>query len=154
MENATKAILFGAGIVITLVLVSLGFILLRNATGTVDQQLSDMEQQKQQVLDQKYTKYDGKTVTGAEVRNALEEFKDAGIAIRILTLKNKAAGGNGEYYFYDLKADFTNDDTYDDDISDTKDKAEDNYVNPSGKFVGTILRDPNKSITGIQFTQQ
>ncbi|NLG02977.1 MAG: hypothetical protein GX567_03945 [Clostridia bacterium] len=149
MENATKAILFGAAIVITLVLVSLGFVLLNKATGSVDQQLSDMDQQQQKIMDQKYTKYDGITVTGAEVLNALESFKDGEIAIKVITIKTTST------YYYSLTSsgDLATTGAFSADYSKAKDKTDNNYINPSGKFEGAIIRDKNQTITGIQFTQ-
>jgi len=149
MENATKAILLGAGIVITLVLVSLGFLLLNGATGTVDTQLTDMESQKQQALEQKFNKYDGKTVNGSEVLNALQEFKDSEICIRVITNR----GGQVDYYYklgsgYELTTGGVTD------ISQAKDKTNTNYINPSGKFEAEVVRDSNETITGIVFDQQ
>ncbi|HEX2945643.1 MAG TPA: hypothetical protein VHT96_06785 [Clostridia bacterium] len=153
MENATKAILFGAAIVITLVLVSLGFLLLNNATGSVNQQVSDMEQQKQEVLDQKYTKYDGKVVSGSEVLSALEEFKDDGISILV---KTKRSTGVGTYYYWMLGTSdvITTSSGAIDTLDDAKDKTDTTYINPSGKFDAKVLTDTNKAITGISFTQQ
>ncbi len=152
MENATKAILLGAGIVITLVLVSLGFLLLNGATGTVDTQLSDMESQKLQALEQKFTKYDGKTVNGSEVLNALQEFKDDEICIRIDT--SSPATPPTDYL---VKLDTDNSISSSGStgsLSDVKDKSNDFYVNPSGKFEAEVLRDNNNTITGIEFVQK
>ncbi len=150
MENATKAILLGAGIVITLVLVSLGFLLLNGATGTVDTQLSDMESQKQQALEQKFTKYDGKTVNGSEVLNALQEFKDDEICIRVDTLR-----GNERDYYYTVDTNENITGTSSNNPEETKVKLNNNYyVNPSGKFYAEVLRDQNDTITGILFEQQ
>lgn len=148
MENATKAILLGAGIVITLVLVSLGFLLLNGATGTVDTQLTDMESQKQQALEQKYTKYDGKTVNGSEVLNALKEFKDDEICLRVIT--NKATTD----YYYKLKSDNALESGGSDDLGPAKEKTENQYINPSAKFEAEVVRDSNDTITGIVFDQQ
>lgn len=147
MENATKAILLGAGIVITLVLVSLGFFLLKGATGTVDAQLTEMESQKQLALEQKFTKYDNKTVNGSEVLNALQEFRDDEICIRIITNLSTT-----DYYFK-LGTDDKLEAGGETDIGPTKVKTGNQYVNPSGKFKAEILRDNNDTITGIIFDQ-
>lgn len=148
MENATKAILLGAGIVITLVLVSLGFLLLNGATGTVDTQLTDMESQKQQALEQKYTKYDDKTVNGSEVLNALKEFKDDEICLRVITNR-----GTTDYY-YTLGTNNVLGTGGTNDLGPTKEKTGDKYINPSAKFEAEVRRDANDTITGIVFDQQ
>ncbi len=152
MENATKAILLGAGIVITLVLVSLGFLLLNGATGTVDTQLTDMESQKQQILEQKFTKYDGKTVNGSEVVNALQEFKDDEICVRVSTLRNNTV--TSYYVFLDANSNISNTGSPVTNLDNAKDKSNDAYINPSGKFEAEVLRDENDLITGIAFDQQ
>lgn len=148
MENATKAILLGAGIVITLVLVSLGFLLLNGAIGGAEEQLTDMESQKQQLLEQKFTKYDGKTVNGSDVLNALKDFKDSEICIRIDTLR-----GNPTDYYVALDGNYNITSGSTGDVDYTKDKAKNEYVNPSGKFEARVLRDQNNAISGIEFVQ-
>lgn len=148
MENATKAILFGAAIVITLVLISLGFLLLRGATGTVNDQLSEIESQRQMALDQKFTKYDGKTVNGSEVLNALQDFRDDGICIRVETELSTT-----EYHHQLNDENRLLEDDGVTDLSDTRDKTSDQYINPSGRFTATVLRDDNDTITGIEFIQ-
>ena len=151
MENATKAILLGAGVVITLVLVSLGFLLLNRTTDGINDQMTAMEMQRQQALEQKFTKYDGLTVSGSDVRRALKEFEDDEIAVVVVT----RIGGQREYYCEiddsTNRITSTSASAY---ISETEEKTSNYYINPSGKFKATVLRDDNDTITGILFEQQ
>ena len=92
--------------------------------------------------------YDGTTLSGSEVLNVIKKFDDTKISIRVVTKKSTS------YYGYSLNA--NNDLVANGTTSLTKAKEMSNnaYINPTGIFSGSILKDQNDVKTGICFTQE
>lgn len=68
MENATKALLIAAAVLIAILIISLGLVVYNKASETMDS--VDMSGQEIQAFNEKFTKYAGDSVRGTEV-NAL-----------------------------------------------------------------------------------
>jgi hypothetical protein len=148
MENSLKAILMGAGVVITLIVVSIGFLLMRSGQSTAQNAISKLGQVNVEMNESQYTMYDGTEVKGDEVVNLLKRFKEEKIGIQVKTKKNTA----GKWYIYNGSGDSLI--AASGDIKDTMDVTKDEYINLNGKFIGDLKRDTNGTIIAITFTQQ
>ena len=112
---------------------------------TGGKQLSNVQAE---LSDAEFDAYDGVTVSGSEVVNVVKKFEGDDVAIKVITNKSTA------FYGYSLKG---NNELDTANVSSSKKMQEVTsplYVNPSGSFDGTILKDANNVITGICFTQQ
>ncbi|MDI9483331.1 MAG: hypothetical protein QM315_09120, partial [Bacillota bacterium] len=76
MENSLKAIIIGAGVVITMIVVSIGFLLMRSGQSTAQNAINRLDQISSEMSESQYTMYDGMEIRGSEVVNVLRKFKD------------------------------------------------------------------------------
>lgn len=153
MENSLKAILIGAGVVITMIVVSIGFMLMRSGQRTAQNAIGRLDQINSEMAESQYTMYDGMETSGNEVVNVLNKFKDEYIGIQVRTKKNSG----GTWYIYDVTVSnnvgsigskSTNS------ISNTIDEKHTQYINPNGTFIGSLIRDENGTVVALVFTQQ
>lgn len=154
MENSTKAIIIAATVVITLALVTVGFLVLRSGQETAKSAITRLDKMNNQLAESEYLIYDQTEVSGSEVVNALRKFEGEYIGIQVITGKNVS----GTSYIYNITKGATQGEgeigsksSYD--IGDTIDEESNEYVNPNGRFKGEVIRDKNGVIIGIVFTQ-
>lgn len=152
MENSLKAIIIGAGVVITMVVVSIGFILMRSGQSTAIATINKLDRINVELAESEYTMYDGMEVSGSEVVNAVRKFKDERIGIQVKTNKNRS----GKWYinYVDITNKKIENSGSTGNISDLIDVADDEYVNPNGVFLGSIVRDENGTIIALIFEQK
>ena len=132
MENSLKGLMLAAGIIITCIIISLGFYIAREAKFT----------------DASKTMYDGTEVSGSEVLNVIRKFSDETMGILVQTNKNKT------YYNYDFDVDKGElGKALDNSYKNAQDVASDKYINPTARFQGSIVKDVNGTIIGIVFAQ-
>lgn len=154
MENSVKAIIIGASIAITMVIVSVGFFILRQGQDAAKNTSEKISKMNAQISETEYTMYDGAEISGSEVVNVLNKFKNEYVGIRVKTGKNST----GTWYNYNTTID--SNDVADigaesnKKISEAINEQSDDYVNPNGRFVGTVYRDVNGTIAAIDFVQQ
>ena len=74
MENASKALLIAGAILLSILIISLGIMVFQNARGTISD--SNLDDQKIQVYNNKFTTYMGTSVDASKV-NALIEAVNA-----------------------------------------------------------------------------
>ncbi|NLM27724.1 MAG: hypothetical protein GX211_06045, partial [Clostridiaceae bacterium] len=98
MENSLKAIIIGAGVVITMIVVSIGFLLMRSGQSTAQNAINRLDQISSEMSESQYTMYDGMEIRGSEVVNVLRKYKDEYIGIYVKTKKST----NGVWYVYDV----------------------------------------------------
>jgi len=153
MENSLKAIIIGAGVVITMIVVSIGFLLMRSGQSTAQNAINRLDQISSEMSESEYTMYDGMEVSGSEVVNVLRKFKDEYIGIQVETKKN-----GGKWYIHNVTLSSGNEaeivSTSTNSISDTMDEKSDDYVNPNSVFTGSIARDENGRIAALIFKQK
>ena len=152
MENATKAIMIGASIVIVLVIVSIGFLVLRSGQDTAKTALTKMEQVNGDIKESDIKMYDRMSISGSEVVDLLSKYQKGTFGIKVTTGKDT----QGTWYVKTVEEGSDNALGSDAsaDIGKTMVVTDAKYVNPNGRFLGKILRDKNGSLTGITFTQQ
>lgn len=71
MENATKALLIAAAVLITILVISLGVVIYTKASEAVDGAI-DMSEYQIKQFNEKFLKYQGKNVSGSDVNAMLQ----------------------------------------------------------------------------------
>lgn len=71
MENATKALLIAAAVLIAILIISLGLVVYNKASETVEG-AGDLSEYQIQQFNEKFRKYEGKNVSGSEVNAMIE----------------------------------------------------------------------------------
>lgn len=146
MDNSLKGLILAAGVVITCIVVGLGFYISREAKNTSSGGISQITRMNSEYQDINKTMYDGIKVSGREVVEAIEkyetEIRKGVFTITVYTgLRNSATSG--------IKFQSTQ---YD--VSCIKDKKNEYYINPDGNFLGETFLDPNGVVTMMTFIQQ
>ena len=149
MENSLKGLILAAGIIITCIIVSLGFYIARQAKTTAQGGAGELQKLQAEFDDSTKTIYDGTIISGNEVRNAIRKFQGEKLGILVTTKKSST------YYGYQFSADTGElSEAASGDYAKAQTEGNASYINPNGKFYGTLIRDVNGSITGIVFKQQ
>lgn len=152
-ENVLSFIKWGAGIVITLAIISIAFVVFNMAKDSTSSSTQAIQDINSQVAESRVTMYDEMTVTGSDVVGAIRKFDGDYIGIQVKTGKNTL----GTWYGYNV--------TIASDIavitgaalstiSDAIDETSNDYINPNGKFLGKVYRDSNGTISAVIFTQK
>ena len=149
MENSLKGLMLAAGIIITCIIISLGFYIAREASDTASSGTGQINELQAEFADTSKTMYENTEVSGSEVINVIRKFGDEMIGIKVQTKKNTS------YYIYqfsDADGSLKNASTLD--YKSAQNAASANYINPTGLFLGSVVRDANGTITGLSFVQQ
>ncbi|WP_366295468.1 ABC transporter permease [Paenibacillus sp. AN1007] len=160
MNNASSALKVAAGIFLTIALITivvLLFISAQEATKTAQNNFADIQTELSQAA---FTVYDGTTISGSQVTNALRKYADKDqFGIQVITGKNKGGQwyGNQLNISQDLNnADYGSVIAPDDkvgSINQTMSEKDNQYVNPSGKFKAVIVKDRSNVVRGLIFQQ-
>lgn len=149
MENSLKGLILAAGTIITCLVIGLGFYIAREAKDTASGGAGQINKLNAEFSDTGKTIYEGSEVSGSEVMNVIRKFKDETLGIMVKTNKTST------YYVYqfdtasgELKSKSK------EDYSAAQNELSDKYINPSGRFLGGVVRDSNGTITGLTFTQK
>lgn len=70
MENATKALLIAAAVLVAILIISLGLVVYTNSANTVNQ--ANLSSQEIQAQNEKFTRYNGTNKRGSEVNSLLQ----------------------------------------------------------------------------------
>lgn len=154
MENSLKAILIGAGVVITMIVVSIGFVLMRSGQSTALTTIGKLDRLNTEMTESQYTMYDGMEVNGSEVVNVIRKFRNDYIGIQVITKKNSGTWYINNVTLTDDGIGKINDSGRTGDISDLINEKSNEYVNPNGVFLGKLIRDENGTIVALTFTQK
>lgn len=151
MENSLKGLLMAAGTIITCLIVSLGFFIAREAKETAASGAGQISRLNAEFNESDKVLYENLEVSGSEVINVINKFKDSMLSIKVKTSGSSSAA----YYNYVLKES----DTILGSESSTSIKEAQNYgsihyINPNAQFLGEVIRDQNQTIIGISFTQK
>ncbi|HIS61649.1 MAG TPA: hypothetical protein IAC14_05275 [Candidatus Scybalomonas excrementigallinarum] len=155
MENSLKGLLLAAGTVITCIVIGLGFYISREARDTTSKSVAQVSKLNVEFNESDKTMYDNMTVSGSEVINVINKFKNDDMGIIVDTKKTKntmynrtltSSTANGTVTY-------TLGGTVATKIKDAQDINNALYINPNGSFLGQVLRDSNNVVVGIEFTQ-
>lgn len=87
MENATKALLIAAAVLVAILIISLGLVVYNMAAETVNSQ--NLSQQEVQAQNEKFARYDGTNKRGSEVNAMLKTVLQSNMDLKAT---NKSAG--------------------------------------------------------------
>lgn len=149
MENSLKGLMLAAGTIITCIIIGLGFYIAREAKDTAATGAGQINKLNAEFSDNAKTIYDGTEVSGSEVLNVLRKFQGEAVGILVETKKNTSYYG---YLFNEDTGELGKVSTID--YVSAKKETSANFINPNGRFLGTVIRDNNGTITGLKFTQQ
>lgn len=148
MENSLKGLILAAGIIITCVVVSLGFIIAREAKDTASNGVEQINMLNAEFAEGDKMLYDGVTVSGSEVLNVIRKYEGKNIGILVKTNKIETFYGRE---FNENTGALTGQTgkTY----AEALEPTNDHYINPYGSFKGKVVRDANNVIVGLVFVQ-
>lgn len=144
MENSLKGLLLAAGTIITCIVLGLGFYIAREARDTAAGGAGQISKLNAEFNESDKVMYDGLEVSGSEVVNVINKYQNGTISIKVTTKKNttyycnpSVGGGSGSCGS----------------VKEAQKPDSGIYINPNAQFVGEVIRDVNKTITGLAFSQ-
>lgn len=174
MDNSLKALILAAGVVITCVVVGLGFFVSREAKNFASDGISQMNGIMSEYSNTNVQIYDGLRVSGQEVINVIEKYtgdkeisvvveRVDGIFAQYINLLSTTVDGAAiqagtstmEEPLYICNTGLTENttrhqyETYDRSTPNTAT----NYINNYGEFLGRVFKDGNGNVTTIYFEQ-
>ncbi len=135
MDNSLKGLILAAGVIITCLVVGLGFYLSREAKNTSNNGASQISSMNSEYQDVDKALYDGLKISGREVVELIKKSSDANFKVTVKTGLNSAGTS-----YTAAPATFPAQGT-------------DNYINPTAQFLGEVTYDANKVISGLVLTQ-
>ncbi|WFR59547.1 hypothetical protein QA584_10775 [Anaerocolumna sp. AGMB13025] len=149
MDNSLKGLILAAGVIITCLVVGIGFYISREASAAATNGTGQISRMNKEVAESDKVMYDGLDVTGSEVINAINKYKSEDIAVKVTTKKSSV------YYNRILiNSDKELGNESNASVKDTQTITSSYYINQKAQFTGEILRDVNDTIIGISFVQQ
>lgn len=159
MSNVQRAMVMAAGIFLSVLLISLAVVMFSSAQDMAKQAQSGFTTIQSEIAYKEYSVYDGTTVTGSQVINAIRKFQYVEpFAIQVRTRGNTS----GYWYLYNatLSGNTVNmgskkSGTVGSDLQNNAfNPSSNNYINPTAKFTSTIYTDVNQVVRAIVFEQQ
>jgi len=86
MDNSLKGLILAAGTIITCIVISLGFYISREARDTAASGAGQISKLNAEFNESDKVMYDGLSVSGSEVINVINKFKNGDIAIQVNTI--------------------------------------------------------------------
>lgn len=148
MENSLKGLILAAGIIITCIIISLGFYVAREARDTASNGTGQINKLQAEFADTSKTMYDGTEVSGSEVLNVIRKYSEDAFGILVHTNKQST------YYHYQFNVTSGElEKSVNNSYKNAQDVSNKSYINPNGRFEGSVVKDANGTITGLIFTQ-
>lgn len=174
MDNAQKAIMIGVGLFITIIIISAVLLIVNLGTGLVDDATSELGTMSTSLQNQILQSYDNKTLSGVQVRSAIQQYMRAndmtvilaGVvgpdkkitatvgAIKIVAIKLEAGGEFFEVTTDDYKGNENSDAvrTSMNEFNDVKYTAQGTYINTSSNYKSYVLKvQGTDTIVGVVF---
>lgn len=150
MENSLKGLLLAAGTIVTCIIIGLGFFIAREARDTAAGGAGEISKLNAEFEESDKVMYDGLSVSGSEVVNVINKFRNEEICIRVKTKKgtfqyNYTISGNEDSPSLGGASGTS--------VKDAQKTTSNNYINPNAQFQGSIIRDINNTIIGLSFQQ-
>lgn len=148
MDNSLKGLILAAGVIITCLVVGLGFYLSREAKNTSNNGANQISSMNTDYQDIDVILYDGLKISGAEVVNAIDKHKSDAIYMCVKTKNCISLLG----VFYNR--------SYTDEVMELAGPykvdtvSKDNYISATEQFLCTVYKDDSDVIVGIRFVQQ
>lgn len=152
-ENVLGFIKWAAGIVITLAIISIAFIVFNIAKDGTMAGVNKISSMNAQIAESDITIYDDQEVSGSEVVNVIRKFNERYLAIQVQTGKN--TGGTWYGYSASISSGIaTIGSVSSSAIADAIDEKNAHYINPNGRFMGKVYRDNNGAVVAVVFSQK
>lgn len=151
-ENVLGFIKWAAGIVITLAIISIAFIVFNIAKDGTMAGVNKIGNMNSQIAESDITIYDEQEVSGSEVVNVIRKNKDTYLGVLVKTGKNTT----GTWYGYSGSISggtVSLSGVSSVSLSNAMDETSNQYINPNGRFAGKVYRDENGAAVAISFTQ-
>ncbi len=146
MDNSLKGLILAAGVIITCLVVGLGFYISREAKNTSSNGISQITSMNSEYQDVNKTMYDGVTVSGREVLKVIEkygtELSKGDFTIIVYTGKKGVERGG---VIFNTQNYSTN---------EARKVKSESYINPDGSFLGELSQDENGAYSKLSFAQQ
>lgn len=150
MSAINKFLIIAGALVLTFMLLSFAFWSGRESRDTATGVAGKISKLNSELTESDKTMYDGMDISGSEVLNVINKFKNEQLGIIVTTKKSTT------YYGYIL----TNTDLVYElgskssaSLKEAKRIDSNTYVNSNAQFASTVLRDRNNVIVGLQFVQ-
>ncbi|MCP1186570.1 ABC transporter permease [Paenibacillus sp. 1781tsa1] len=161
-ENTGVGIRVAAGIFLTIMLITIVVIITISSQDAAKQGQTKMAAITTQLSDTEYQTYSNTVLSGSQVLNAVRQYMNQEqFGIQVITGKQRAGGDTvGNYYGNTFGVEngivstMNNDQDKRTSLVNAEDQASAQYINPSGKFISSIVRDGNNMIRAIKFVQQ
>lgn len=156
-ENTGVGIRVAAGIFLTIMLITIVVIITISSQDAAKQGQTKMAAITTQLSDTEYQTYSNTTLSGSQVLNAVRQYMNQEqFGVQVITGKQRGTKGNfyGNEFVLDGTLVSQVLDGKNDYLSSAEDQSSDLYINPSGKFKSSIVRDKNNMIRGIIFEQE
>ncbi|WP_145142291.1 ABC transporter permease [Paenibacillus sp. Y412MC10] len=150
-SNATSALKIGAAVFLTIALITIVVNLFMSATDAVKEGQTQFSKIQTQLSQTRYNIYEDTTLTGSQVMNAVRQFNNENqFGVFVQTGKNGMTYYGNTFNQTSGEIEGTAKNT---NILPAQDEANNNYINPSGKFKSSVVRDANNMVRGIIFVQ-
>ncbi len=143
MDNALKGLMLAAGVILTCMVIGVGFYIAREAHSTALASSNKLSEYKKDIQESSYTKYDGMNVSGSDVVNfakknliSYDAENLAPVYVSIKTSTHEEIYVSNQY------------------LKNLRDFSHVRYVNPISMFVGSVVRDANDVIVGVVFEEK
>lgn len=148
MDNSLKGLILAAGTIITCIVIGLGFYIAREARDTASSGAGQINKLNAEFNESDKVMYDGLEVSGSEVINLINKYREEDIAIKVKTKKSTV------YYGKILTSSDTEiGTTSSSSVKDAQKSTSIYYINQNAQFIGEVLRDSNNAIIAISFEQ-
>jgi hypothetical protein len=143
LSDVVKILIFGAAVIITCIIVALGFQAAETAKEISDSALMQMTDLNNDIKDSDLKIYDGSKIYGSDVINCIKK-----------NLGDYSLGETAPIYVY-VKTSLT-ENTYTNStyLSEIKSFSNTRYIKPTMVFAGTVVENTNNVIVGIRFIQE
>lgn len=148
MSVGLKGLTLGAGIVMTLVIISLAYYVTNVSAATITNGTAKINNMSIQLQESDKTMYEGIDIQGSEVINIINKFKAEDLSVKVITKKSAI------YYNRILTSSDTELGTASNaSIRDAQNLSSSSYINQNAMFSCEVMRDKNNAIIGLRFTQ-
>ena len=142
MDNILKGILLGTGVLLTCIIISIGFMVAKQSMKISSANSKELDEISSELSERDLVMYDGLEVKGSDVINCIKKqlgsytnTETAPVSVNVITSNTNYTYVNGAS------------------IEAINNFANDKYINPLKKFIGKAVRDKNKVIICLRFTQ-
>lgn len=143
MDNVLKGIVIGAGVLITCIVIGVGFRVYRETKTISSTSAEKLERFSSELSENDLTMYDGLEVTGSDVVNFIKKH-----------LSEYSSSEVAPIYVNIVTSTTLNDYVNGASIPDIVNFTTDKYISPISKYNGKIVRDKNNVIVGLIFTKK